>query len=102
MARDSGILCGLKGCHAGAIKVNVMWLVVLRSRAIPGGTSLAIQDSDARWLSSKLGRVTISSHSTWLTREECGVRRLSGELSRVPISHDGLTVSRLNDLSGTQ
>lgn len=100
VTRDSGILCGLEGCHAGAIEVNI--IVVCRSRAIPGSAWLAIQGNDVGRLSGELSRVAISSCSTRLACEECGTRRLPSELSRLPISHDGLSVSGLNDVTRTK
>lgn len=102
VTRDSGVLCGLEGCYAGAIEVNIMRVIVSRRRPIAGSAWLAIQGNDVGRLSGELSRVAISSRSTRLTCEECGIRRLPSELSRLPISHDGLSVSGLNDVSGTK
>lgn len=100
VTRDSGILRGLEGCHAGAIEVNV--IVLSRMRAIAGSAGLAIQGNGVGRLSGELSRVAISSCSTRLACEECSTRRLANELSRLPIPHDGLSVSWLNDLSRTK
>lgn len=73
--RNVRILCCLERRHTGAIEVDIMGIIV----------------------SGRESRAT--TRSGRLASEERCIRRLSGELSRLTVAHDRLTVRRLDNFT---